>query len=150
MKVDTGAEVTVVGENYPFLPPSLENATDLKGPSNTSIRAIFMPRQEELRYAYEHAMEVHNLRDPLFGVTTHTEVVDSDDPYQTSKKRSRCPATDSAQRRQSGPAHVDSWKDGGHGQRNLTVLAACDFRLIKFPIRSEGGDAVSPACEAAA
>ncbi|CAN8032800.1 unnamed protein product, partial [Ixodes persulcatus] len=48
--------------------------------------AIFLPGQEEQRYAYEHAMEVHNLRDPLFGVTTHTEVVDSDDPYQTSKK----------------------------------------------------------------
>ncbi|XP_075744847.1 uncharacterized protein LOC142803574 [Rhipicephalus microplus] len=40
MKVDTGAEVTVVGENYPFLPPSLENAADLKEHSNTSIRTI--------------------------------------------------------------------------------------------------------------
>ncbi|KAL3174341.1 hypothetical protein MRX96_040930 [Rhipicephalus microplus] len=40
MKVDTGAEVTVVGENYPFLPPSLEHAADIKGPSNTSIRTI--------------------------------------------------------------------------------------------------------------
>ncbi|KAL3192600.1 hypothetical protein MRX96_058823 [Rhipicephalus microplus] len=38
MKVDMGAEVTVVGENYPFLSPSLENEADLKGPSNASIR----------------------------------------------------------------------------------------------------------------
>ncbi|KAL3252687.1 hypothetical protein MRX96_054835 [Rhipicephalus microplus] len=30
VKVDTGAEVTVVGEYYLFLPPSLENAADLK------------------------------------------------------------------------------------------------------------------------
>ncbi|XP_075726139.1 uncharacterized protein LOC142767784 [Rhipicephalus microplus] len=33
MKVDTGAKVTVVGENYPFLPPSLENPAEIKGPS---------------------------------------------------------------------------------------------------------------------
>lgn len=40
MNVDTEAEVTVVGEIYPFLPPSVENAADLKGPSNTSIITI--------------------------------------------------------------------------------------------------------------
>ncbi|KAH7953924.1 hypothetical protein HPB49_014167 [Dermacentor silvarum] len=65
-----------------------QEAETAKGlPDRIPIGAIFMPRQEELRYAYEHAMEVHNLRDPLFGVTTHTEIVESDDPYQTSKKR---------------------------------------------------------------
>ncbi|KAH8025321.1 hypothetical protein HPB51_006945 [Rhipicephalus microplus] len=95
--------------------------------------AIFMPRQEEIRYAYEHAMEVHNLRDPLFGVTTHTEVVDSDDPYQTSKKPAfttkarihnetgfptRPPECVSGHRLGTLAAlsdHVDSRKDGGHG-----------------------------------
>ncbi|XP_064482160.1 glutamate receptor 1-like isoform X1 [Ornithodoros turicata] len=55
-------------------------------PDRIPIGAIFMPGQEELRHAYEHALEVHNLRDPHFGVSTHIEVVDSDDPYETSKK----------------------------------------------------------------
>ncbi|XP_075533804.1 uncharacterized protein LOC142566808 [Dermacentor variabilis] len=37
MKVDTEAEVTVVGENFPGMPSYLENAGNLRGPSDASI-----------------------------------------------------------------------------------------------------------------
>ncbi|XP_072140830.1 uncharacterized protein [Dermacentor andersoni] len=37
MKVDTGAEVTVVGENFPGMPSYLEKAGNLRGPSDASI-----------------------------------------------------------------------------------------------------------------
>lgn len=48
--------------------------------------AIFLPGQQELRAAFEHAIEVHNYRDQLFSVTPNVEVLESDDPFQVAKK----------------------------------------------------------------
>ncbi|XP_070394696.1 uncharacterized protein [Dermacentor albipictus] len=71
MKVDTGAEVTVVGQNFPLLPRSLDKAGDLKGPNSASIRTIGK-FDAEVAWKDNRSRQtiyiVHNLRTPLLGL----------------------------------------------------------------------------------
>ncbi|XP_075525351.1 uncharacterized protein LOC142557413 [Dermacentor variabilis] len=71
IKVDTGAEVTVVGKNFPSLPRSLVKVGDLKERNNSSIRTIGK-FDAEVAWKDNRSKQtiyvVHNLRTPLLGL----------------------------------------------------------------------------------
>ncbi|XP_070387975.1 uncharacterized protein [Dermacentor albipictus] len=71
MKVNTGAEVTVVGQNFPLLPRSLDKAGDLKGPNSASIRTI-VKFDAEVAWKDNRSKQtiyvVHTFRTPLLGL----------------------------------------------------------------------------------